>query len=518
MYEHLCVRTTVKDARPAGQDNIGKDDGEVEHVLGRKRDKRLQESVDYKSPGYNPRQISPEALAALRESLRVFGDLSGFVVNRRTGNVVCANQRRKALGAGILSHVEWSGHYDVELGVASERFRSKERHGLVILKSGMRFTVREVDWSEEFEKAANVTANNPQLQGEFTSGLRSVLNSIQENYPEEFSRLRYDALLAELDELEEPQDGGAEPDEVLDIPEDPVSELGVVYRLGRHGLFCGDCRDVEGNSNLFGGRRADMVFTDPPYNMDYRSKSLGGIKNDALSQAEFLRLILASTQAIQDNLRRGGSYYICMSGDDYPIVYNQLRKLGMRARLIIWVKPSAGLGAQDYRPRFETLLYGYAGKRSFRTWRGKRRESNVWDFDLDRNLIARKTDGGGMVLEVGGPEDELHIYLEKTVKGTVIHYDGATSDLWRFSRASGIYDHPTQKPVELIERALRNSSDRKHVIWDPFGGSGSTLIACERMARTCLMTELDPKYCDVIRRRWARYVHGEKCDWEALTR
>jgi len=157
--------------------------------------KKKQNSIsEYQTPKYNPRRISADALNALKRSVRVFGDLSGFVVNRRTKNVICANQRREALGPKAMTSIDWSDYYKVELGTAGAEFVSRERYGSMVLPTGVRFHVREVDWPEAFEKAANVAANNPELQGEFTPDLDGMLDDIQKNFPEEQKSLRFDKL------------------------------------------------------------------------------------------------------------------------------------------------------------------------------------------------------------------------------------------------------------------------------------------------------------------------------------
>ena len=170
--------------------------------------------------------------------------------------------------------------------------------------------------------------------------------------------------------------------------------------------------------------------------------------------------------------------------------------------------PGAGLGAQDYRPQFEVLLYGHTGKRSRRTWNAGRRESDVWDFTagLEAGVVARELPRGGMAIEVGGAHETVQVLLPRRSSGKVVHFDGRTSDVWRFARERGTYRHPTQKPVALVERALRNSSREGDLVLDLFAGSGSTLIAAEQLDRRAALMELDPLYCDVIVERWEAFT------------
>lgn len=364
------------------------------------------------------------------------------------------------------------------------------------------------------EKALNVQLNRADAQGKMDQAkLDLILSEVKIETPELFLSLEMD----DLSEPEKTETENADCDAAPELPETPVSVPGAIYRLGEHRMLCGDCTDAETVFRLMGKGSADAVFTDPPYNMDYKSKALGGIKNDALGEAAFVRLILSSMANMAKTLRDGGAFYICMSGAEYATVANQLRKIGLAHRLIVWIKNHVGLGNQDYRPQFEFILYGITGAKKERLWRGGRRESDVWEFDADRAVNAVETIGGGMELEFGNGVETTRVLLDSRVGGTVVGFDGTVSDLWRFSRERGNYAHPTQKPVALVERALRNSTKRGAVVFDPFSGSGTTLIAAERLKRAARCMELDPRYCDVIRRRWATMVFGDGCDWEKET-
>ena len=304
-------------------------------------------------------------------------------------------------------------------------------------------------------------------------------------------------------------------DDAPPLPEIPVSEPGKIYALGLHRLMCGDSLDPACVARLTGKRLANLVFTDPPYNMNYQSKNLGGIKNDKMSEANFVSFILSSVMSMKKAMASNASYYICMSAAEYPTVYHQLRKAGMSGRQIIWVKPSAGLGGQEYRPQYEVMLYGYLS-REHRTWNGERLMSDLWDFDPAIPVIAREEDNS-TVIEFGNGIETTQVCVDGLASGNVIFFDGSTSDLWRFKRPEGTYVHPTQKPVALVERALKNSSNPGDLVLDLFGGSGSTLIAAERTGRDACLMELDPRYCDVIRRRYVTHIQGSDEHWLSLT-
>lgn len=288
----------------------------------------------------------------------------------------------------------------------------------------------------------------------------------------------------------------------------PVTKPGDLWLMGKHRLLCGDATSTDDVKRLMKSKKADMAFSDPPYNMNYQSDALGGIENDALGNRDFVQLIMESTERMMWSLRNGGSYYICMGAAEYPNVFHQLRKLGLRSRVIIWVKPSLGLGAQEYRPQFETILFGVHGDRALRTWNGGRRERDLWEFRAD-GVVARKRKSGGTAISVGLEFESYEIKLDQDVTGKVEYCDGTDSDIWRFGRESGIYQHPTQKPIELVKRAITNSSQPGDLVIDFFCGSGTTLAASVETDRLFRGIELDTRYCDVAVQRWEA-ITGKK--------
>ncbi len=424
---------------------------------------------------YNPRTISKEAMAGLSSSIEKFGCVDMIIVNVRDDRnvIVSGHQRHKALCSKLGN------------------------------KAIMPCVV--VDLCDADEKLLNLTMNNPEIQGDFIAELDDYIDDLREllDVDADYFNLRIDELRNDIDRADpKPEDD--------EIPEniDAVAKLGDLWQLGEHLLVCGDSTDPVTIARLGDWNIVDLVFTDPPYNMTYKSKKLGGIKNDNMADAEFVRFILSSAAIIQKLLRSGGSFYICMSGAEYPTVYHQLRKLGLSGRQLIWAKPSTGLGAQEYRPQFEVMLYGYTGKRSKRCWNGKRHESDLWSFDIGSGVVARETDTG-MIIEVGNGIETTQIVLDAKTTGKVLTFDGSCDDIWQFGRPKGDYVHPTQKPVALVERAILNSSKPDNIVFDAFTGSGSTLIACEKLGRRFIGCELDPKYCDVIISRWQNYTGGQ---------
>ncbi|QXP89179.1 site-specific DNA-methyltransferase [Methylococcus capsulatus] len=286
--------------------------------------------------------------------------------------------------------------------------------------------------------------------------LRIELEALQDDgFDLDLTGFDADAL-ADLLAGEEPEhEGQTEDDAVPEMPEEPVSKPGDVWRLGPHRLVCGDATTAETYVQLFPhGERADMVFTDPPYNVNYANSAKDKLRgkhrpilNDALGAGfhdflyDALSLLVAHTR---------GAIYVAMSSSELDTLQAAFRSAGGHwSTFIIWAKNTFTLGRADYQRQYEPILYGWP-EGAERHWCGDRDQGDVWQ-------------------------------IKKPQK----------NDL-----------HPTMKPVELVERAIRNSSRPGDVVLDPFGGSGTTLIAAEKSGRVARLIELDPKYADVIVRRW----------------
>ncbi len=273
--------------------------------------------------------------------------------------------------------------------------------------------------------------------------------------------------LAELIAGDEPDnEGQTDEDAVPEVGETPVSRPGDVWQLGPHRLLCGDATVAESYGVLLQGAPVDMVFTDPPYNVNYansaKDKMRGkdrAILNDNLGDGFYDFLLAALTQMVTHC--RGG-IYVAMSSSELDVLQAAFRAAGGKwSTFIIWAKNTFTLGRADYQRQYEPILYGWP-EGAQRHWCGDRDQGDVWN-------------------------------IKKPQK----------NDL-----------HPTMKPVELVERALRNSSRPGNVVLDPFGGSGTTLIAAEKSGRVARLIELDPKYVDVIVRRWEDFT-GKKAIREA---
>ena len=273
--------------------------------------------------------------------------------------------------------------------------------------------------------------------------------------------------LAELMAGDEPDgEGETDDDAVPDVSETPVSRPGDVWLLGGHRLLCGDSTVAESYDRVLDGEPVDMVFTDPPYNVNYansaKDKMRGkdrAILNDNLGDGFYDFLLAALTPTVAHC--RGG-IYVAMSSSELDALQAAFRAAGGKwSTFIIWAKNTFTLGRADYQRQYEPILYGWP-EGAQRHWCGDRDQGDVWN-------------------------------IKKPQK----------NDL-----------HPTMKPVELVERAIRNSSRPGNTVLDPFGGSGTTLIAAEKSGRLARLIELDPKYVDVIVRRWQDWT-GKQATREA---
>jgi len=258
-----------------------------------------------------------------------------------------------------------------------------------------------------------------------------------------------DALLNKI----EPTEGLTDEDATPEVPEEPVTKPGDVWILGKHRLMCGDSTSVDAVDKLMAGQKADMVFTDPPYGVDYK-----GINNDGRDGLE--ELLRGAFGNFLASSKAGASCYVFHSDKCADIFHKVFREFFHFSSMIIWAKNSLTLSRTDYQSQHEPCLYGWM-KDGSHSFYGDRKQVSVWRFDKER-----------------------------------------------------VQGHTTPKPVALIERAIQNSSKSGDLISDLFGGSGSTLIAAEKTGRIARLMELDAKYCDVIVKRWQDFT-GKQATLEA---
>ena len=265
-----------------------------------------------------------------------------------------------------------------------------------------------------------------------------------------------DEELARLLEKQEAQSGLTDEDDVPDLCEVSVSALGDLWSLGDHRALCGDATSLPDVKHLMASDTADLVFTDPPYNVDYEgyTEDRLTIKGDRMTPEQFQQFLSATFASYRQTVKPGASMYVCHSSSWQREFQNAMESAGFEMRCqIIWAKNTFAWGFGRYKFQHEPILYAHVAK-----------QKDPW------------------------------------------YGDKSQSTLWQEKKPAANRIHPTAKPVELVERALLNSSKAGDIVLDLFGGSGSTLIGCERRGRKARLMELDPKYVDVIVRRWQQYT------------
>jgi DNA modification methylase len=335
--------------------------------------------------------------------------------------------------------------------------------GHLRVKAAKRLGITEIpvilcdEWSEAQVKAFRLLVNRSVTWADWDEELLTLELSELRDLDFDLSLTGFD--LSEIDAYIASgvaTEGLTDEDAVPEVAEHAISVLGDLWVLGNHRLLCGDATVPADVQLLMGGDSADCVFTDPPYNVDYEgyTEEKLTIKGDRMSHAAFRQFLEAAFQSYRGFVKPGASLYVCHPSSWQREFQNALESTGFNVRCqIIWAKNTFAWGFGRYKFQHEPIFYAHvAGQKD--SWYGDKSQSTLW---LEKKPAANRL-------------------------------------------------HPTMKPVELVERALANSSKAGDLVADLFGGSGSTLIACERRDRKCRLMELDPLYADVIIRRWQEYT------------
>lgn len=383
----------------------------------------------------NPRAIKKDKFEELKNRITRHGQIKPLIITKQ-GEVLGGNMRLRAMK---------------ELGIDEA-------------------WVSVVSPATEAEKIEIALTDNEEM-GYYED---QALAELIDKYKEDIDLAKYSVHLSQPKTLEEILREFS-PEEIVEdeapevSDEEPISKLGEVYQLGRHRLMCGDSTKVEDVEKLMDGNKADMVFTDPPYGVNYtnnkridgheykRESSYKKIENDDLPPEKFIEFMNITVTNMNMFLKEKAVLYLCTSDKpDFRQSYEDACKQnGLKySAYLIWDKGNFGFGFQNYRASHEGILYYKKGS-----------VEDMW---------------------VGGQD-----------KGTILNIK---------KDANKEYNHPTQKPVALPAYCIGNHKADK--VLDIFGGSGSTLIACEQTDRTCYMMELDPKYCDVIRKRYENFINA----------
>ena len=307
---------------------------------------------------------------------------------------------------------------------------------------------------------------------------------------DELGDLDFDGYDFEWD-LPDEEDPDAQEDTYdVQLPKVARSKPGEIYRLGKHRLMCGSSTDPEQVKLLVGSDLVDLLLTDPPYGVDYVGGTGMMIENDNLAGDEFLHFLQDAFDAADQVMKPGAAFYIWHAESGGSVFRNACVQVGWKIRqCLIWVKNGFVMGRQDYQWKHEPCLYGWKDGAAH-YFLDDRTQSTVTDDNIDLKKLKKEE-----MLQM------LQEIFSDKYPATVIYEDKPlVNDV-----------HPTMKPVRLMARLVANSSRKKEIVLDIFGGSGSTLIACEQLGRRCFMMELDPKYVDVIIDRWETFT-GKKAE------
>lgn len=371
---------------------------------------------------YNPRKdLKPgdAEYEKLKRSITEFGYVEPVIWNKTTGRVVGGHQRLKVLMDMGITEVE-----------------------CVV-----------VEFSEEKEKALNIALNK--ISGEWDKDKLALLITDLQGTDFDVSLTGFEP--AEIDDLfkDSVKDGLKDDDFDVEaeLKKPTITKSGDVWTLGRHRLVCGDSTKAETFDLLMCGKKANLVVTDPPYNVNYEG-SAGKIKNDNMANDAFYEFLLAAFTNMESTMADDASIYVFHADTEGLNFRRAFADAGFYlSGTCIWKKQSLVLGRSPYQWQHEPILFGWK-KKGKHLWYTGRKESTIWEFDKPKKNA----------------------------------------------------DHPTMKPIALIAYPILNSSMSNTLVLDAFGGSGSTLIACEQTDRTCYTIELDEKFCDVIVKRYIEQV------------
>lgn len=367
----------------------------------------------------NARKHPEKNLRAIRESLKRWGQLEALTVRSQNDVVMGGNAR--------LAVMKELGYKEVKV-----RYLDCDDQQAAAIALALNRTGELAEWDLDQLKETILELDDLDFE----------LGDLG------FEEGDFDFLSENDDDDPEPKEGE---DDVPAVEKNELGiELGQIWKLGEHRVMCGDSTSEADTLLLMDGKKADMIFTDPPYGVDYK-----GINND--SRAGLEDLLRSAFKAASQSSTPGSAVYVFHSDRCGDLFHKVFREFFHFSSMIIWAKPALVLSQTDYQSQHEPCMYGWV-EGAAHNWFSDRKQTSIWNFG------------------------------KESIKG-----------------------HTTPKPVALVENAIKNSSKRKSLIIDPFLGSGSTLIACEKTKRRCFGMELDPIYCNVMIKRWEDFT-GQKAE------
>ena len=371
----------------------------------------------------NARTHSPEQIKKLRASLREFGFVNPVIIDREY-NVIAGHGRIMAAKEEGLAEVPC---------VYADHLTEAQKKAYILADNRMAL---DAGWDEEM--------------------LRVEIDALRE--------LDFDPMLTGFDEKEllalyADEEAGAQDDDFdlsSALEKAAFVETGDIWTVGKHRLMCGDATKADDVTRLMDGKRANLIVTDPPYGVSFKSSSGLTIQNDSIKNEEFYEFLLSAFQAMANVLEKGGAAYVFHADTEGLNFRRAFIDAGFHlAGCCIWVKDSLVLGRSDYQWQHEPVLYGFL-QNGKHPWYSDRKQTTIWNF----------------------------------------------------AKPKRNENHPTSKPLDLLAYPIGNSSQENSIVIDTFGGSGSTMMACEQTGRICYMMELDPKYASVILRRYVEDFGG----------
>ena len=366
----------------------------------------------------NARTHSPEQITKLRSSLREFGFVNPIIVDKDL-NVIAGHGRLAAAKAEGIKEVPC---------VFAEHLTEAQKKAYIIADNKMAL---DAGWDDEL--------------------LKVEMEALQD-MGFDLSMTGFDT--DELDELFKNEDDSEVKDDDFDLTaaleKASFVERGDIWTVGKHRLMCGDATSADDVNALMGDTKANLILTDPPYGVSFKSASGLTIQNDSIKDEEFYTFLLNAFKCMAEHLESGGAAYVFHADTEGLNFRRAFVDAGFHlAGCCIWVKDSLVLGRSDYQWQHEPVLYGFLQNGKHK-WFSDRKQTTIWNFDKPKRNA----------------------------------------------------NHPTSKPLDLLSYPIGNSTQENAVVIDTFGGSGSTMMACEQMNRVCFMMELDPKYASVILRRY----------------
>lgn len=419
--------------------------GSAPPAVDRRLKTRRVKLADLVTDEANKRTHDERNLAAIEESIRRHGVVEPLVIQKGTNRIVAGNGRAEALRRLGHSHVDV---VDIEI-TTEEEFRA--------LSIRLNRTGELAGWD-----AAGLEADLSALAESGWGNLpdfgfdEDALNALAEDVTTDPKRRRVSFEAGDGSGKADADDPG--PGSLPSGAEKPDSVLGQIYELGPHRLVCGDSTKPETWVLLLGDEKIRMVWTDPPYGVSYVGKTADAktIQNDSMTPDQLQEFLSAAFSAAMGACEPGAVWYVAApAGPLHTRFAIVLEALGIFRRSLVWVKDQFVLGRGDYHYRHEPIFYGWV-------------------------------------------EGAAHYFVDDRTQDTILEYP----------RPRRSEEHPTMKPVELVQKCIENSSKEGWIVADPFGGSGTTLIASAKSGRIARLIELDPGYCDVIRRRWTKLARA----------